>query len=73
MQAPTTEEQQQDPTASAVAVAEGVEGEPSTLPFAEEGSGEIAQDIIMAVAALGVEEVSSTLQDPSGAPGPSTD
>jgi hypothetical protein len=73
MQAPTAEEQHQDPTASAIAVIEGVEGEPSTLPSAGEGSGETVQDVIMAVAALGVEEASSTLPDPLGAPAPSTE
>jgi len=69
MQVPTVEAHQQDPTAAI----EGVEGEPSTLPYAEEGSGEIAQDVVMAVVALGVKEASSTLQDPLGVPGPSTD
>jgi len=73
MHAPTAEGQHQDPPVAAVAVIEGVEGEPSTLLSAGEGSREIAQDVIMAVAALGVEEASSTLPDPSGVPGPSTD
>jgi len=73
MQAPTVEAHQQDPTAAAIAAIEGVEGEPSILPYAGEGSGEIAQDVIMAVVALGVEEASSTLQDPLGVPGLSTD
>ena len=73
MQAPTIEAHQQDPTAAAIAAIEEVEGEPSTLPYAGEGSGEIAQDVVMAVVALGVEEASSTLQDSSGVPGPSTD
>jgi len=73
MQVPTVETHQQDPTAAAIAAVEGVEGELSTLPYAGEGSGEIAQEVVMAVAALGVEEASSILQDPLGIPGPSTD
>jgi len=73
MQASTVEAHQQDPTAAAIAAIEGVEGESSILPYAGEGSEEIAQDVIMAVVALGVEEASSTLQDPSGVPGLSTD
>ena len=73
MHALTTEGQHQDPPAAAVAVVERVEGELSTLPSAGEGSGEIAQDAVMAVAALGVEEASSILPDSSGIPGPSTD
>jgi len=73
MHAPTAEGQQQDLAASAVAVAERVEGEPSTLPATGEGSGKIAQDVVMAMAALGVEEASSTLPDPSSTPGPLTD
>ena len=69
MQAPIAEGQHQDLTTSAFAVTEGVEGEPSTLPSAGEGSRETAQDVIMALAALGVEEASSTLPDPSGVTG----
>jgi len=73
MHMPTTEDQHQDPPTAAVAVVERVEGEPSTLPSAGEGSREIAQDVVMAVVVLGVEEASSTLPDPSGIPGPLTD
>jgi hypothetical protein len=73
MQAPTVEDQHEDPTTAAIAAVEGVEGEPSTLPSAGEGSREIVQDVIMAVAALGVEEASSTLLNPSSTPAPSTE
>ena len=69
MQAPTAERQHQDLTMFAAAVAEGVEGEPSILPLAGEGSRDMAQDIIIAVVALGVEEASSTLPDLLGTPG----
>ena len=73
MHAPTADGQQQDLATSAVEVTEGVEGEPSTLPATGEGSGEIAQDVVMAVVALGVEEASSILPDSSSTPGPLTD
>jgi len=53
MQAPIAEGQHQDPTTSAFAAAKGVEGEPSTLLSADEGPREMAQDVVMAVAALG--------------------
>ena len=71
MHAPAVGGQHQDLSASAVAVAEGVEGAPSTLPIAGESSGESAQDVVMNMAAPGVEEASSTMLNTLGGAGSS--